>query len=142
MPNWKFPCVPCKKPVKSNQKGLQCNTCKKWVHLKCTNLTIVQYKFLEENEELPFYCLKCKNRSLYTDLIFDNTIPCISNNIISPNIHSSNNETNKISTAHCSAVEPNNNNYSNTTNISCNPSSNLTTLTSEIETNLNSSQLV
>ena len=70
MPNWKYPCCQCKKPVKSNQKGLECDACKKWVHFKCTDLTETQYDFLGINEDFPFYCLNCKPRSHYADLIF------------------------------------------------------------------------
>ena len=72
MPNWKYPCLECNKPVKSNQKGLECNTCIKWVHKKCTDLTDIQYNFLEDNENVPFYCLICKPRPLFADLIFEN----------------------------------------------------------------------
>ena len=74
-PKWKFPCIECAKPVKSNQKGIECSTCIKWVHLKCTNLTQSQYHSLEANENIPFYCLSCKPRLLYTDVISENAIP-------------------------------------------------------------------
>ena len=47
-------------PVKTNQKGLKCNTCYKWVHFKCTNLTEEHYTYLEVNSNIPFYCLVCK----------------------------------------------------------------------------------
>ena len=75
MPNWKHPCIVCiTKPVKTNQKGLLCNMCKKWLHLKCTDLNDRQYEYLETHIELPFYCLLCKPRPHYADFIFDNTI--------------------------------------------------------------------
>ena len=74
-PKWKFPCIECAKPVKSNQKGIECSTCIKWVHLKCTNLTQSQYHSLEANVNIPFYCLSCKPRLLYTDATSENTIP-------------------------------------------------------------------
>ena len=80
MPNWKYPCLSCNKPVKRNQKGLQCNTCNNWVHTKCTDLTEAQYNFLEVNEDIPFYCLKCKPRFIYADVIFDNTNLSATNN--------------------------------------------------------------
>ena len=67
MPNWKYPCIKCQKPVKTNQKGLQCNTCNKWLHLKCTDLTLDQYNFLETNINSPFYCLICKPKTLCAD---------------------------------------------------------------------------
>ena len=81
--NYKYPCIQCKtKPVKSNQKGIQCNTCKKWVHAKCTDLTNAQYDILKADEDLPFFCLICKPRLNYADLIFDqpivsNTVPLV-----------------------------------------------------------------
>ena len=31
-PQWKFPCGVCHKPVKSNQKGIQCDYCDRWYH--------------------------------------------------------------------------------------------------------------
>ena len=73
MPNWKYPCLNCTKPVKTNQKGLECNICTKWVHFKCTELNELQYDYLEQNLDVPFYCLGCKPRLLYSDLIFENT---------------------------------------------------------------------
>ena len=73
-PEYKYPCIPCKQPVKTTQEGLQCNTCKKWVHLKCTDLNIEQYTTLSETD-LPFYCLICSPRQHYADNLFDNTTP-------------------------------------------------------------------
>ena len=75
MPNWKYPCLECDKPVKKNQIGIECNICSKWVHLKCTNLNEIQYKYLETNINAPFYCLICKPRLLYTDIINETTFP-------------------------------------------------------------------
>ena len=59
MPNWKYPCVKCSKPVKTNQKGIECNICMKWIHLKCTKLSIAQYDYLEGNNDTPFLCYIC-----------------------------------------------------------------------------------
>ena len=73
MPNWKYPCVQCAKPVKINQKGIECNSCKIWVHLKCTDLNDTEYNYLEANTSIPFYCLTCKPRTFYADVIFENT---------------------------------------------------------------------
>ena len=65
--------MPCKKPVKSDQEGLLCETCKKWVHLKCTDLTDAQYDFLKVHEDdAPFFCLNCCPRPHYADIICDN----------------------------------------------------------------------
>ena len=74
-PKWKYPCIECAKPVKSNQKGIECSICNKWVHLKCTDLT----DSLEANENMPFYCLNCVPRLLYADGLFgNNTLPTTS----------------------------------------------------------------
>ena len=72
-PNWRYPCINCSKLVKTNQKGIECSLCFKWVHLKCTDLTKDQYEYLEANENAPFYCLGCEPRILYADVIFENT---------------------------------------------------------------------
>ena len=71
---YKYPCIQCKtKPVTKNQDGIECNICKKWVHLKCTDLTRDQFDTLVLNaDSLPFFCLICKPRALYADIIFDN----------------------------------------------------------------------
>ena len=74
-PKWKYPCIECAKPVKSNQKGIECSTCTKWVHLKCTNLTQAQYDYLEANENIPFHCLICNPRLLYADGLCANNTP-------------------------------------------------------------------
>ena len=73
MPNWKYPCQECYKPVKKNQLGIECNTCNKWVHLKCTDLNQDQYRYLETNVNAPFYCLICKPRCSYADVINETT---------------------------------------------------------------------
>ena len=69
----KYPCAGtgCGKPVKSNQKSIVCDQCNKWVHLKCTDLSTEQFDFLRENVESVLYCLQCKPRNSYADLIFD-----------------------------------------------------------------------
>ena len=60
MRNLKYPCKKCQKSVCKNQKGLCCNECNIWVHLKCTILNNLQYDYLENNEDIPFYCFICK----------------------------------------------------------------------------------
>ena len=63
-PNYKFPCVGCMKPVRSNQRGIECSRCLKWTHLKCSASTAIDYASLDGQEwfcsscistELPFY---------------------------------------------------------------------------------------
>lgn len=56
------PCKMCKQTVTGKQKGIQCNTCKFWVHLHCCSITPEQYKFLEgdKNDEFDWSCKICK----------------------------------------------------------------------------------
>ena len=39
-PAWKYPCGLCKKPVKCNQLGLQCDSCDSWLHVRCLEIII------------------------------------------------------------------------------------------------------
>ena len=106
MPNWKYPCIECQKPVKSNQKGLECDICKKWVHFKCTDLTQGQFIFLEVNEDIPFYCLVCKPRLLYADAIQDMNTEYLNSNLNSPpNLSVEYNSDCEFSSAHSSDFE-------------------------------------
>ena len=59
MPNWKYPCVVCSVGVKSNQKGICCDSCDRWIHLKCTNHSLSEYNAFCENPSLPYYCPDC-----------------------------------------------------------------------------------
>ena len=76
-PTYKYPCLECKEPVKITQRGVQCNTCKKWVHLNCTDLNQSQCDFLEaSNDDFLFFCLECKPRQFYSEEIFETTSDC------------------------------------------------------------------
>ena len=100
-PNWKYPCIVCANPVKTNQRGLECNTCLKWVHLRCTDLNEDQYKFLEENINAPFYCQLCKPIPHPSDPVFDNTTVSTSNE----NILNDSTTSTEFSSAHSSDYE-------------------------------------
>lgn len=39
-PEWKFPCVVCERPVRCNQKGILCDGCGKWYHIKCIDMDL------------------------------------------------------------------------------------------------------
>ena len=42
-PAYRFPCVKCNKPVRSNQKGLQCDSCDRWCHAACEQISEETY---------------------------------------------------------------------------------------------------
>ena len=48
---WKNPCGVCAKPVKSNQQGVQCEVCYKWLHTKCIGLSNEEYSELQLSDE-------------------------------------------------------------------------------------------
>ena len=39
----KFPCGICNKPVRKNQRGIQCEDCIMWHHIKCIDLLVNEY---------------------------------------------------------------------------------------------------
>ena len=52
-------CLKCRTPVLDSQKGILCDHCQNWIHLKCTNLRKAEYNYLQQNMEAPFLCLYC-----------------------------------------------------------------------------------
>ena len=54
----KYPCVLCSKSCKSYQKCILCDLCDKWVHLSCTDLTILEFTTLA-NSTASYYCSSC-----------------------------------------------------------------------------------
>ena len=84
----KFPCIQCRKPVKSNQKAIFCEICKLWMHFKCSNLTKAHYDFLATNVDIPFNCQKCRPLLSVADGILNTpslTVDSISNAVTSSN---------------------------------------------------------
>ena len=45
-PQYKYPCGDCAKPVKCNQKGIQCDMCDIWYHARCCVMNDHIYDFL------------------------------------------------------------------------------------------------
>ena len=55
-----FPCKICNKNVNDNDHAIQCDTCNFWVHIKCSNLNYIDYKYLQGNND-PWYCITCSS---------------------------------------------------------------------------------
>ena len=74
--NWKYPCGVCAKPVKSNQRGVQCDVCTMWLHTRCIGISNEEYAELQGSDE-SWCCKKCVTEALPlhdvsdTDSIFD-----------------------------------------------------------------------
>jgi hypothetical protein len=48
----------CSKPVKRNQRGIYCEDCTYWYHIKCIDLPIGEYQRLSTSSE-SWYCANC-----------------------------------------------------------------------------------
>ena len=61
--NHKYPCVICNKPCKNRvQDSICCTLCDGWVHKKCADLTLNQFKTYcsPEHSNDPYYCENCR----------------------------------------------------------------------------------
>ena len=58
-PVWRYPCKICAKPVKSNQRGICCDECEMWTHVKCINMSTDEYEQFTRNETLSWACQDC-----------------------------------------------------------------------------------
>ena len=54
-------CLHCNQNVDEDEKALECDSCKKWAHLGCTEVRASQYSFLDANDVsgLKWICRKC-----------------------------------------------------------------------------------
>jgi len=59
----KYPCVICNRAVAKNHKGIQCDTCDLWVHIKCNNTSITEYNHLVDDDSL-WSCRPCLTQSI------------------------------------------------------------------------------
>ena len=76
----KYPCSMCNYDVKHNDKALYCTTCEHWIHIKCNQTTLEEYKSMQminnETPELidePYDCLKCvmEKRGTYSSPLYN-----------------------------------------------------------------------
>ena len=61
-PIWKYPCGVCNKPVKINQKGVQCDKCDQWYHTKCCSMSDETYNTVA-NTSYVWLCVNCDQPS-------------------------------------------------------------------------------
>ena len=57
-PQYKHPCGERTRPVKRNQRWIQCDTCDVWYHAKCSNIDVPMYEVLA-NTSLTWICPQC-----------------------------------------------------------------------------------
>ena len=76
-----FPCGICCKSVNRNQKAIQCDICKFWVHIKCNGLNANDYTSLQNSED-DWFCCNCLNEILpfgvkSSSLTYDNNLSSV-----------------------------------------------------------------
>ena len=57
----KYPCVVCSKGVTERSKAISCDSCDKWIHIKCTGqISPSTYdKMCSGDIEISFLCQRC-----------------------------------------------------------------------------------
>ena len=64
--NIKWPCIICNRPVQSNQKAIECDTCQKWCHLNCDGrVTLQEYEQFQNSSNFEWECLYCTLKEKY-----------------------------------------------------------------------------
>ena len=53
-------CGVCFSIVKDDQKAVCCDRCGKWLHIKCTRMSVIQYEHYQINPEQYFECKTCR----------------------------------------------------------------------------------
>ena len=81
-PGVKHPCAVCAKPVKSNQKAIQCDYCDRWHHARCCNINNLVYDALA-NSSCMWICCDCGLPS-FSSSLFDSRSEILSSNFFSP----------------------------------------------------------
>ena len=61
--NWKYLCGVYSKPVKCNQRGVQCEVCTSWLHTRCIGISNEEYAELQGSVD-PWCCNKCLKEAL------------------------------------------------------------------------------
>ena len=54
----RFQCGYCEKPVRKNQKGILCDKCEFWYHIKCINMAVDEYDRLSHCDD-EWLCNRC-----------------------------------------------------------------------------------
>ena len=70
--NLKWACSICNKNVTESMKGIRCDTCKKWCHIKCDGTSAAEYEnlVLNEDENFVWNCLYCTLKFNHENLAF------------------------------------------------------------------------
>jgi len=56
-------CPKCQKALNCSSKDIYCDICNNWLHLKCSNVSNIQFAELASSSA-PYYCHACKSNAL------------------------------------------------------------------------------
>ena len=70
----KFPCKVCSKPVRRNQRGVQCDVCDEWLHTRCVGISNAQYSELKQSDD-PWCCTCCLGEALPFHGVSNSNLP-------------------------------------------------------------------
>jgi hypothetical protein len=54
-------CGDCKVAVTGKEKGILCEICETWYHIKCQGVTEDTYRYLQKEQGIHWYCKGCDN---------------------------------------------------------------------------------
>ena len=66
-------CPFCSLVVRENSRAIECDCCAKWVHLKCTNMSLKSYKSLTLSNDL-WLCQACRNSNFPFNTLEDSEL--------------------------------------------------------------------
>ena len=53
---FRFPCRVCTRPVRSNQRGIECDVCRQWCHVACVDVDDFRYREMMESKSFSLCC--------------------------------------------------------------------------------------
>ena len=56
---FRFPCCVCAHPVRSDQRGIECDNCRQWCRTSCGDVDNYQYQEMMESENFSWCCPSC-----------------------------------------------------------------------------------
>ena len=59
----KLKCTICRRTIASNHRALICDSCNRWIHIKCGQVSATRYVQLQQLKEFEWHCPECSSAS-------------------------------------------------------------------------------
>ncbi len=59
-----YKCCSCNKHVLDNQNSICCDNCDAWTHLKCSRLTLEEFREFGKDQTKLWFCVNCRHSIL------------------------------------------------------------------------------